>query len=138
MHLRAMTTGDIAGALALWRSCEGVGLNEGDTVEELTLFLERNPGLSFAAFADDKMVGAVLAGHDGRRGFLYHLAVDAGCRRQGLGQALAREALAALRRAGIVKCHVMVFRDNHAGHAFWSTMKWRKREDIATYTGVLE
>ena len=132
-----MTVDDVSGALALWRSCDGIGLNEGDSLDELAGFLGRNPGLSFVAVAGDKTVGAVLAGHAGRRGFLYHLAVDGGSRRQGLGKKLAQAALDALRRAGIVKAHVMVFRTNQVGSAFWSAFEWRRRDDIELFTGVL-
>jgi len=100
--------------------------------------LERNPGISFVATDGGQTVGAVLAGHDGRRGFLYHLAVDAAHRRRGIGQALVRKAGRALRDAGIPKCHVMVFRNNPSGAAFWNHLAWRKRDDIDLHTLVIE
>jgi putative acetyltransferase len=138
MHVRQMVSEDIEAALAFWGSFDGVQLNEGDTLAGVGAFLERNPGISFVATVGGQTVGAVLAGHDGRRGFLYHLAVDAAHRRQGIGQALVREAVRALREAGIPKCHVMVFRNNHSGTAFWNHLAWRKRDDIDLHTLAIE
>lgn len=130
MQIRTMMTRDLPATIALWRSCEGIGLSSSDSVEELSSFLARNPATSYVACADERVIGAVLAGHDGRRGFLYHLAVDEASRRQGLGRSLVTHALSALEAAGILKCHVMVYRDNAAGHAFWERIGWARREDI--------
>ena len=84
------------------------------------------------------MLWAVLAGHDGRRGFLYHLAVDASARGKGLGRTLVQRSLDALRDAGIPKCHLMVFRNNGDGHAFWQRLGWRRRGDIDVHTLAIE
>jgi len=138
MDVRAMVEADIAGAMAFWRSFDGVQLNEGDDAEGLVVFLRRNPGLSFVAWDGERMIGAVLAGHDGRRGFLYHLAVDAEFRGRGIGSELVARTLTSLRQVGIVKCHVMVFRNNDGGNAFWSQLRWRRRDDLFLHTVVVE
>ena len=136
MHTRNMTAADLPRVFALWRECEGVGLSEGDTIEGITAFLTRNPGTSWVAFAEDRLIGAVLAGHDGRRGFLYHLAVSAESRGQGAGSALVRHALEGLGAVGIRKCHVMVYRDNAEGQRFWERLGWAQRGDINVRTIV--
>jgi ribosomal protein S18 acetylase RimI-like enzyme len=134
MLIRPMIAEDVRDAMELWRTCEGVGLSEGDTPARLTDFLGRNPLMSGVALADGRLIGAVLAGHDGRRGFLYHLAVHREFHGRGLGRALVEHALVAFQQAGITKFHVMVFRNNAAGEAFWTHLGWRRRDDINVHT----
>ena len=73
------------------------------------------------AHASGTVIAAVLCGHDGRRGYLHHLAVDAGHRRQGLGRALVERCLARLAVAGIPKCNIFLFNDNAEGRRFWES-----------------
>lgn len=119
IQTRALAAADLDAALALWRQTEGIELAEGDDRAELVGYLARNPGLSRAAFAGDKLVGAVLCGHDGRRGLIYHLAVAADCRGQGIGRRLLEECVAGLRRAGLKRTLILVAKDNAAGREFW-------------------
>ncbi|HRE07846.1 MAG TPA: GNAT family N-acetyltransferase [Opitutaceae bacterium] len=119
-----MTVADLPAARELWAAAEGVELAEGDSVSELSAYLDRNPHLSQIAELDGRVVGAVLAGHDGRRGFLYHLAVDHERRGSGLGTALVDRALAALKAAGVVRVLILVARDNPSGRRFWSNRGW--------------
>jgi putative acetyltransferase len=130
MQIHPMTEEDIPRALALWRSSDGVGMSDSDTPEELTAFLVRNPGLSLVAVSGRELAGAVLVGHDGRRGFLYHLAVRADAQRQGVARQLVEHALAGLSAAGILKCHIMVLGTNQQGGRFWSHMGWTLRDDL--------
>lgn len=126
-----MTNEDIPNALALWRACDGVGLSDADNPEALAHFLSRNADISgVVEAADGELLAAALGGHDGRRGFLYHVAVRAEFRRQGLGRALVQNALTAMRSAGILKCHAMVFRTNRAAREFWSSVGFRLRDDL--------
>ena len=128
IEIRAMTIADYDDALALWQAIEGLGLSAADSREAITRYLARNPGLSFVAHADTgELVGAVLCGHDGRRGYLHHLAVRPDCRGHGLGRDLAGHCLAALRAEGIDKCHLFVKRSNTAGQAFWQQTGWTER-----------
>ena len=128
--IREMTLQDYAEVLALWRTSEGVGLSDADSREGVARFLKRNPGLSFAARDGEHLVGAILCGHDGRRGYIHHLAVSKSHRRRGLGRALVERCLSALRRAGIDKCHIFVFADNQDTIAFWKSIGWAQRVEL--------
>ncbi|MBS0663245.1 MAG: GNAT family N-acetyltransferase [Verrucomicrobia bacterium] len=125
---RPMTPADLEPARRLWSETEGVELAEGDSVGELTHYLRRNPGLSFVAIQDGQLVGAVLGGHDGRRGFLYHLSVAARARGAGIGRELAQRSLATLREAGLTRVLILVARDNHLGRQFWQRQGWEALE----------
>lgn len=126
-----MTKEDYTEAYALWQRLPGIGLSDADSSCAIGRFLDRNPGLCFVARQDGKMVGTCLAGSDGRRGYLYHLAVDPIVRRQGIGQALVEKTLEALKAEKIQKCHIMVFSNNELGLSFWQATGWKMRGDIA-------
>jgi len=125
-----MTVADYETVLRLWQQTEGVGLNESDTRESIAAFLARNPGLSRVALDGTNLVGAVLCGHDGRRGYLHHLAMARTHRKLGLGGALVETCLADLAGQGIAKCNIFLFADNAAGEAFWKHNGWAKRCDL--------
>ena len=128
--IREMAAQDYDEVLALWRASEGVGLSDADSEESIARYLDRNPGLSFVARDGEHLVGAVLCGHDGRRGYVHHLAVSEPHRRQGLGRTLVERCLSALRRAGIAKCHIFVFADHQATIAFWKSIGWTQRMEL--------
>jgi putative acetyltransferase len=126
-----MEPSDYAEVLALWQSCEGIGLNESDGEQDVATFLARNPALS--AVARDpagRVVGAVLCGHDGRRGYLHHLAVSRAERRGGVAAALLERCFARLAAAGIQKCNIFLFQDNAEGESFWRHAGWNPRRDL--------
>jgi putative acetyltransferase len=128
--IKAMTLADYDDVLRLWQSSEGVGLSESDSRAEIGRFLKRNRGMSFVARAGKEMVGAVLCGHDGRRGCLYHLAVAPAHRRNGLGSKLVARCVTELERAGISRCNVFFYRLNRTGERFWLKKGWKKRSDL--------
>ncbi len=131
IEIREMTIADYDEAIALWRATEGMGLSAADTRESIARYLARSPGMSFVARGEDgSLAGAVLCGHDGRRGYLHHLAVHTACRWQGLGRRLTERCLAALRTEGIDKCHLFVKRDNTSGQSFWEKTGWYERVDL--------
>jgi N-acetylglutamate synthase len=136
--LRDFALTDYDTVWALWRSCEGIGLSNSDTREALAAYLARNPGLSLVAIdADGVVVGAVLGGHDGRRGCLHHLAVASAHRGRRLGRTLVEETLARLRQLGIEKCNIFLYADNAAGRAFWLREGWTPREDLVVVQKVI-
>ena len=135
--IRPMAITDFDAVHTLWTSCEGVGLNDADRPEALSAYLVRHPGMSFIAQQDDAIVGAVLCGHDGRRGYLNHLAVSPAHRHQGLARRLVDSCLAALKEAGIGKCHLFVFSSNQDGQNFWQKIGWELRDDLAVASRTL-
>jgi putative acetyltransferase len=122
---------DYDAALVLWQRSEGIGLSEADSRENIERYLRRNPGMSFVAKSEGGLLGALLAGHDGRRGYIHHLAVEAFARRRGVGSRLVEAALAALKDAGIGKCHLFIFNQNESGLSFWKSQGWEQRGDIS-------
>lgn len=137
VEIARMTMLDYPEVIQLWGQTEGIGLSQADEPERIAAYLERNPGMSFTARDEKKLVGAALAGHDGRRGYLHHLAVQADRRGQGIGRALVERCLESLRLAGIEKCHLFVFHDNQEGIAFWRTIGWKERVEIVLMSANL-
>ncbi len=125
-----MTLADYDAVLRLWQASEGVGLNESDARPAIEVYLARNPGLSCVALSEGEIVGAVLCGHDGRRGYLHHLAVAKRHRGRGLGKRLVEACLAGLLTLRIPKCNLFLFADHAAGEAFWQHNGWNAREDL--------
>jgi N-acetylglutamate synthase len=119
IKFRPVTPSDFEEVVALWRRCEGVEVAEGDDKESFIRYLDRNPGLSFAATIDAEIVGAALCGHDGRRGLVYHLAVAPEYRGQGLGAKILEMGLSGLRQCGIARVIILVAKDNSLGREFW-------------------
>ena len=132
MNIRTMRPGDYDAVYALWMSCKNMGFNNlDDSREGIERFLRRNPATSFVALDGDRLVGVILAGQDGRRGYIYHMSVSEACRRQGVGTALVERCLDALRAEDIHKVALLVFRYNDAGNAFWESQGFTERADVA-------
>lgn len=124
-NVRTMHLADYAHVARLWQRSEGVGLSESDSLDGVAAFLLRNPGLSAVAESSTgEIVGAVLCGHDGRRGYLHHLAVDAGHRRLGIARRLLEYCFSGLSSAKILKCNIFVFRESPEAAAFWTHNGW--------------
>ena len=119
---------------ALWNSTPGMGLSNADSAYNIGKFLIRNEGLSFCYEKDGRIIGTILCGHDGRRGYIYHVTVAGEFRGRGIGRALVEKSLLKLREEGIDKCHLFVFADNEIGNAFWHSTGWIKRNEIKVYS----
>ena len=130
IQIRAMQISDYERALELWQNTAGMGLSSADEPREIARFLQRNQGLCFVALEDKHLVGTILCGEDGRRGYLYHLAVQRDKQKKGIGKLLVEKSLHALRQKGIQKCHLFVIADNASGIAFWEHLGWEMRDDI--------
>lgn len=129
--IRVMRIEDYERVYALWLSCKGMGLNDvDDSREGIARYLARNPNTCFVAEDDGALVGVIMAGHDGRRGFIHHTAVSPDARGRGIGRALAERALAALRAEGISKVALVAFARNEGGNAFWEKMGFTSRGDL--------
>lgn len=137
VSIRPMSPQDYDEVVALWQASEGVGLNEADEREPVAAYLRRNAGLSLVACDDRKIVGAVLCGHDGRRGYLHHLAVAQAFRCQGIGRRLVEQCLAGLGSQGILRCHIFLYVDNHAGAGFWRKLGWTERSELKILTKAI-
>jgi N-acetylglutamate synthase len=130
VRFRSLRIADYEAVHSLWRRSRGVGLNESDTKGAIALYLRRNPGLSLVAVASDGVIGAVLCGHDGRRGYLHHLAVDRKWRKKGIGGALVSASLERLAKQGILKCNIFLLGDNKEGRVFWQRIGWTERPEL--------
>lgn len=131
MNIRIMRIEDYDAVYALWLSCAGMGLNDyDDSREGIARFLRRNPAASFVAEEAGQIIGVILAGHDGRRGYIYHTAVHPQYRARGVASRLIGEAIGALEKEGIAKAALVVFDRNEAGNAFWEKMGFTRREDL--------
>lgn len=130
MIIRKMILEDYNKVYALWMSCKGMGLNNlDDSKEGIEKFLKRNPDTCLVA-EDKEIVGVIMAGSDGRRGYIYHTAVHPDYRQHGIGSKLVDEAMHALKQIGINKVALVVFDKNQSGNAFWERQGFTVREDL--------
>ncbi len=132
--IRPFRPEDHAAARALWEATPGLGLSAADEQAPIEHFLRRNPGLSFVAHRLGVLVGTVLCGHDGRRGLIHHLVVAPAHRRRGVARRLLDAGLRALAAQGIDKAHLLVFRSNAAGLAFWRDAGAAERVELALFS----
>ncbi len=138
MNIRKMTIDDYDEIYNLWVSCAGMGLNNfDDSRDGIDKFINRNPDTCFVALIENKIVGVILAGNDGRRGFIYHTAVNPRFRKQGIGRKLVDTAILALKQCGINKVALVVFDKNIDGNAFWESLGFTVRNDLTYRNKVL-
>ena len=131
MNIRKMLINDYDDVYALWTSCAGMGLNNlDDSREGIDRFLKRNPDTCFVAGCDDKIVGVIIVGNDGRRGYIYHTAVNSQYRKRGIARQLVEASMQELKRAGINKVALVVFDKNESGNLFWEKLGFTAREDL--------
>ena len=136
--VRAMTLDDYENVHALWMRIKGFSIRSiDDSKEGVERFLKQNPGISVVAEEDGRIVGAILCGHDGRRGCLYHVCVDPDYRLRGIGKSMVVFAMEALRKEKINKVSLIAFTKNDIGNAFWKEIGWTKREDLNYYDFTL-
>lgn len=136
--VRAMTLNDYEKVYDLWMKIKGFAIRSiDDSKEGVERFLNRNPGISVVAEEDGRIVGAILCGHDGRRGCMYHVCVHEDYRMRGIGKAMVVFAMEALKKEKISKISLIAFTKNDVGNAFWNRIGWTKREDLNYYDFVL-
>ena len=138
MNIRVMEAKDYDGVKSLWMTIKGFGIRSlDDSREGVERFLKRNPTTSVVAEEDGKIVGAILCGHDGRRGCLYHVCVEKDYRMKGIGKSMVVFCMEALKREQINKVSLIAFTQNDIGNAFWKQIGWTKREDLNYYDFTL-
>jgi len=136
--VRSMQIEDYDQVYALWMTIHGFSIRTiDDSREGVERFLKRNPGISVVAEMDGRVVGAILCGHDGRRGCLYHVCVHEDYRMHGIGRAMVVHCMNALQQEGINKVSLIAFMKNDIGNTFWKQIGWTKREDLNYYDFVL-
>ncbi len=135
IEIYPLSATDYAAAMALWQACDGLRLRQENASDVFfRRFVARNPGLCLGAWEADRLIGAVLVGHDSRRAYLYHLAVAGTHRRQGIGRRLVQAVLKELNRIGIAKANFFVETDNGAGLSFWRAMGAEQRTDLTVFS----
>lgn len=130
MLIRVMTADDYDSVAKLWTSSSGIGVNPDDSKENISKYLQRNPATSFVAVENGEIVGAILAVHDGYRGFIHHTAVSVSHRGIGIGTKLVNTAVDAIRNEGINKVVLVAFKTNTLGNSFWEKQGFAVREDL--------
>lgn len=132
--IRPMTIDDYEEVFAMWQITTKRALSSADEKPQIERYLRRNEGLSQVAVADGKIIGTVLAGHDGRRGFIHHMAVMPEFRRRRIGHSLAEVAIKKIAAVGIEKTHIFCYQNNEAGQKFWSDFGFEKRGDVFVFS----
>lgn len=137
--VRTMTAEDYDGVRALWMTIHGFAIRSiDDSKEGVERFLRRNPTTSTVAVNEQgEIVGAILCGHDGRRGCLYHVCVREDCRRHGIGKEMVVFCMNALKAEEINKVSLIAFTVNDIGNAFWNCIGWTQRLDLNYYDFTL-
>ncbi|MDE5819119.1 MAG: GNAT family N-acetyltransferase [Lachnospiraceae bacterium] len=133
--IRIMTITDYENLFAMWKSTPSMGLRSlDDSKEGISRFLIRNPNTNFVAYEDGRLIGAILSGHDGRRGYIYHTVVLPEYRRQGIASELVKTAVAALQEEGITRVCLNVMETNEQGKAFWISQGWERKDFLEFYS----
>lgn len=131
VNIRVMTIEDYDGIYDLWINTPGMGLNSTDDSREgIEKYIKRNPTSCFVAEDNDKIVGVIIAGHDGRRGYIYHTAVLSVYRKQKIAKRLVDSVMSALDAEGINKVALVVFKKNELGNGFWENIGFINRDDL--------
>jgi N-acetylglutamate synthase len=134
VKIREMDVADYDDVIKLWGQTEGMSLRDADSKESINNYLIRNPNLSFVAVSANEIVGAVLVGTDGRRGYLQHLAVSSNFRGKNLGRDLVSQAISALADVGIPKTHLFVYNENVNAQQFYEKLGWFPRDEVRMYS----
>lgn len=131
MEIKLLTIEDYDNVYQLWTNTKGMGMRSlDDSLEGIEKLLKRNPTTNYIAQVENDIIGVILCGHDGRRGYIYHTAVDSDYRGKGIGKKLVNTVLEALKKEEINKVALVVFNSNDLGNAFWQSLGFHKRDDL--------
>jgi putative acetyltransferase len=140
LFIEEMEEKHINDVINLWKNTEGVTLHENgeDSINGLIIFINRNPGLSFIAKnMGNEIVGSILCGHDGRRGYIHHLAVDNKYRKVGIAKEMINKSLGKLKSLNIKKAALFVLKDNVDAQLFYEYNCWKKEDIVNVYSKIL-
>ena len=131
MELKLLRIEDYDMVYQLWTSTKGMGMRSlDDSFEGIKKFLKRNPTTNYIAQVEDKVIGVILCGHDGRRGYIYHASVNSDYRGKGIGKKLVNAVIESLKKEEINKVALIVFASNDLGNKFWQSLGFEKRDDL--------
>ena len=127
-----MNIKDYLEIIGLWKKTVGVGLSgNDDSKKSIKKFLEKNPNICFVAeLKNVGIIGTIMAGNDGRRGHIYHLMVKSEYRNSGIGKELLNKVENGLKKQGIRKIFLVVFKNNKLGNKFWENNGYKIRKDL--------
>ena len=134
IEIKRMTISDYDEVIKLWESNENIGLSTSDSKHKIENFLVHNKDMSFIAKTSNNIIGAVLCGTDGRRGYIHHLTVNKKYQKQGIGKKLVNKCIDNIRELGLEKIHIFVFKENIEGQKFWQKMGWKSRDDLVMFS----
>jgi ribosomal protein S18 acetylase RimI-like enzyme len=123
----------------LWESIEkGVHVGRSDTSDEIKKKIARDPDLFLVAESNDRIIGSVIGGFDGRRGLIYHLAVSTSFRGKGVGSCLMDEVESRLQAKGCLKCYLLVTEDNLEVADYYQRRGWQPMDAVHLYGKELQ
>ena len=131
MTIEKMRIEDYDDIYRLWTNTNGITLRAiDDSKEGIVKFLKRNPNTNFICRIDGNVIGCILCGHDGRKGFIYHAVVDENYRARGIGTKLVECVINSLKEENITKIGVFVNSDNITGNKFWDSLGFEQKDDL--------
>jgi ribosomal protein S18 acetylase RimI-like enzyme len=136
IHVREMQITDYDSVIQLMQVTPGIAVRDADSKEATARYLERNPGLSLVAEQDETIIGCVMCGHDGRRGYLQHLIVSTEYSGKGIAQRMVSTCIGQLEKLGILKTHIDVLVTNKTAIRYWEKLGWKKRDDIYRFSYI--
>ncbi|MEI7492571.1 MAG: GNAT family N-acetyltransferase [Bacteroidota bacterium] len=134
IEFRTMEASDILAAIELWKTMKGLAIRGSDNIRDLTDHVNMNRKHNFVAVSEKQMVGTVLGGFDGRRGYIYHLAVKQGFRNKGIGRELMESCFRSFKEINVSKCHMMVLQDNTEAQEFYKKIGCEQRTEILVFS----
>lgn len=138
VRIQPMTVDDYDEVRALWMTISGFGIRTlDDSPADIRRFILRNPTTSVVARVENRIVGSILCGSDGRQGSLYHVCVAREYRRRGIGTKMVGYCMQQLKLMGINKVSLIAFIRNDAGNAFWKQIGWTRKTDVNYYEFIL-
>ena len=136
-EIRRMEVSDIPASIELWKNMKGLAIRGSDNIRDLSDHVNMNRRHNFVAISGDQLIGTVLGGFDGRRGYIYHLAVHEGFRKQNIGKELMERCFQSFKEINVLKCHMMVLKDNLEAQEFYARIGCELRNELLVFSKTL-